>query len=179
MIEKPENKKFQSEDEELAKFVTTLVQQTHAGVTLVLSTTLERMLVTILEGNMPHLTQPLKSKLFSGYGPLASFSSKIDLAYSLGLITAYEHRSLHAIRVIRNAFAHSDDLELNFDHNSLVHTLAKLPDPREKDQTKFQHFTSTVFKCQKSLQKHIETINLVSALKNLSASKPFNKNSPK
>jgi DNA-binding MltR family transcriptional regulator len=44
--------------------------------------------------------------LFSGYGPLSSFSSKILLSYRLGLISNYEYKTLQIIRKIRNAFAH-------------------------------------------------------------------------
>lgn len=44
--------------------------------------------------------------LFSGYGPLSSFSSKILLSYRLGLISNYEYKTLQIIRKIRNMFAH-------------------------------------------------------------------------
>lgn len=56
------------------------------------------------------LSSPFKEKedgeLFSGYGPLSSFSSKTVLAYRLGLISDYEYKTLQVIRRIRNAFAH-------------------------------------------------------------------------
>lgn len=45
-------------------------------------------------------------ELFSGYGPLSSFSSKILLSYRLGLISNYEYKTLQCIRKIRNLFAH-------------------------------------------------------------------------
>lgn len=44
--------------------------------------------------------------LFSGYGPLSNFSSKIVLSYRLGLISNYEYKTLQIIRKIRNSFAH-------------------------------------------------------------------------
>lgn len=55
-------------------------------------------------------------ELFSGYGPLSSFSSKILLSYRLGLISDYEYRTLQVIRKIRNSFAHdiSKDSLLEF-----------------------------------------------------------------
>lgn len=56
------------------------------------------------------LSSPSKEKedseLFSGYGPLSTFSSKIILSYRLGLISDYEFKTLQVIRRIRNAFAH-------------------------------------------------------------------------
>lgn len=55
-------------------------------------------------------------ELFSGYGPLSSFSSKIVLSYRLGLISNYEYKTLQIIRKIRNSFAHdiSKDSLLEF-----------------------------------------------------------------
>lgn len=40
-------------------------------------------------------------------GPLGTFSSRIDLCYLLGQISALERRELHLLRKIRNEFAHS------------------------------------------------------------------------
>ena len=55
-------------------------------------------------------------ELFSGYGPLSTFSSKIVLSYRLGLISNYEYKTLQIIRKIRNLFAHdiSKDSLLEF-----------------------------------------------------------------
>lgn len=44
--------------------------------------------------------------IFEGNGALATFSSKIELAYRSGLLSKLEHKSLHCIRRIRNEFAH-------------------------------------------------------------------------
>lgn len=52
-------------------------------------------------------SQKEDKELFSGYGPLSSFSSKILLAYRLGLISNYEFKALQTIRKIRNEFAHN------------------------------------------------------------------------
>lgn len=66
------------------------------------------------------LTSPSSEKedkeLFSGYGPLSTFSSKIVLSYRLGLISNYEYKTLQIIRKIRNSFAHdiSKDSLLEF-----------------------------------------------------------------
>ncbi|HXX21704.1 MAG TPA: hypothetical protein VEO19_00985 [Terriglobia bacterium] len=40
------------------------------------------------------------------YAPLGTFSSRIDLAYLVGLVSKTAHRELHLIRKIRNRFAH-------------------------------------------------------------------------
>lgn len=46
-------------------------------------------------------------ELFTGYGPLSSFSSRIIIASRLGLISDYEYRALQIVRKIRNSFAHN------------------------------------------------------------------------
>ena len=45
-------------------------------------------------------------QLFSNNGPLSSFSSRIDISYRFGIISKYEKSQLHALRNIRNVFAH-------------------------------------------------------------------------
>ena len=67
----------------------------------------------IVEG---HLTQAIKAHLvhhtkicdgmFNGMGPLATFSAKIDLGFLLGLYREELTKVLHALRRIRNTFAH-------------------------------------------------------------------------
>jgi hypothetical protein len=56
--------------------------------------------------------------LFEGYGPLATFSARIDLAYGLGYIAPLQRRDLHLIRKIRNIFAHRTG-EVTFDDDDI------------------------------------------------------------
>jgi mannitol operon repressor len=49
--------------------------------------------------------------------PLSSFSSRINAAFALGLITREERRDLHTVREIRNDFAHK--LGPSFQSNAL------------------------------------------------------------
>lgn len=44
--------------------------------------------------------------LFGQSRPISTFSSRIDLAYLLGLLDQVTHRDLHLIRKIRNDFGH-------------------------------------------------------------------------
>lgn len=48
-------------------------------------------------------------ELFSGNGPLSTFSSKIKMSYNLGLISKQEHDLIEIIRRIRNDYAHKKD----------------------------------------------------------------------
>jgi len=145
---------MQAEEIRLIKIALRLHKQTHTGTALLLSAMLEQFLVLIFENNMPHLSNRLKPKLFEGYGPLGSFSAKIDIAYALGFITALESRTLHAVRGIRNTFAHSSNLDMSFDHEDLVEGLAKLPGEKKKGQDNLGHFTDVAFACHNSLQQH-------------------------
>jgi DNA-binding MltR family transcriptional regulator len=66
-----------------------------------------------------------KDDIFEGEGPLSTFSSRINLAYRLGLIDATLSHSLHIIRKIRNDFAHETSAG-NLDkvpHRDRVNTL--------------------------------------------------------
>ncbi|WP_226661688.1 hypothetical protein [Microbulbifer aggregans] len=47
-----------------------------------------------------------RDELLDGDGPLGTYSSRISMAFRLGLITAEFCRALHLIRRIRNSFAH-------------------------------------------------------------------------
>jgi hypothetical protein len=75
------------------------------------------------------LTAILKSKLialptanddfFEGVNaPISTFSSKIDFAFRLGLISAKLSRDIHMIRKIRNSFAH-DIYGCNFENGGV------------------------------------------------------------
>jgi len=50
--------------------------------------------------------QAIWKRVTSSYGPLSTFSAKIDVASLLGLVSPQIYSDLNAIRTIRNAFAH-------------------------------------------------------------------------
>ncbi len=52
---------------------------------------------------------PSVDELFERYGPLSTFSARIDIAFALGLITLQMKSDLTYIRKIRNHFAHHID----------------------------------------------------------------------
>ena len=65
---------------------------------------LERLLQAVL------LPSPGRSDaLFQADRPLGSFGARIGLAHRLGLIETPVERTLHTLRRVRNAFAHSSD----------------------------------------------------------------------
>lgn len=51
-------------------------------------------------------TAPETDRLFEGYGPLSSFSARINIAFAFGMIDQHLLNDLNCIRKIRNHFAH-------------------------------------------------------------------------
>ncbi len=60
----------------------------------------------------------LLDSLFDFSGPLGTFSGRISIAYSIGLITKNVYHDLHLVRKIRNSFGHSP-LILNFENEKI------------------------------------------------------------
>lgn len=67
---------------------------------------LDELLQELLREFFVEQPEQVNKKLFEGTGPLATFSSKIEIAFRVGLVSEGEHRSLHTIRGVRNEFAH-------------------------------------------------------------------------
>jgi len=90
-----------------AKFCDELKKESDRAVAIIAAALLEHALETLLRNHLvPCGAQD--DPLFDGpYAPLSNFSSKIDLANRIGLISARWCRDLHLIRKIRNTFAHN------------------------------------------------------------------------
>lgn len=61
----------------------------------------------------------IEERLFQPSGPLGAFSTKIDLAYMIGLISKAAHADAIHIKDIRNPFAHKLDVK-NFKTNKIA-----------------------------------------------------------
>lgn len=114
----PELEKEREENlDTLKKVRKELSNETDRGCCLVatsyLDQELERMLRKKLVGSNKHL-----NSLFTFNGPLGTFSSKINLSYSLGFISKTSLKDLNIIRKIRNEFGHSYE-PLNFETESI------------------------------------------------------------
>ncbi|EZP69576.1 hypothetical protein BV96_04116 [Sphingomonas paucimobilis] len=97
---------FEERHNEWQKFMAAIRDQTQLGEVLIVSAYLDEQLMRMLQWFM--VEGRVTSDLISGpSSPLGSFSGKIHLAYALGLIDEEEQRSLHAIRKVRNEFAHN------------------------------------------------------------------------
>jgi DNA-binding MltR family transcriptional regulator len=132
------SKIFLERREAVTEFRQSLDPETDRGCALMaaayLDSELEKLLRKYLVNN-----DAVQSQLFEHSGPLGSFSSRIDLAYLLGLIGRNAHRDLHLIRRIRNEFGHVprpisfDDPQLASRCRELYHdTIGKAVRPRTK-----------------------------------------------
>jgi len=101
-----------------------LGEESDRGCVLSAAAYLENELGKLLK-NVLVQDEKLYKALFEGYGPLASFSARIDLAYGLGLIPPNERRDLHLIRKIRNTFAHRTG-EVTFDDHDISSQCSEL-----------------------------------------------------
>ena len=89
----------------LMQFRRTISTETDRGCVLMVSSFLENELERVLVNKLVGDTS-FKKELFSYNGPLGSFSSKIRLSYSLGIISKDIMKNLDLIRKIRNEFGH-------------------------------------------------------------------------
>jgi DNA-binding MltR family transcriptional regulator len=99
---------------ELISNIRALQARTHAEVGIVGAAIIEEQLLRALLTKMRPLSGEMKKRLFDGYGPLSSFSAKIDLSYALRIINKDQYDDLTVVRRIRNQFGHSMSL-VNFD----------------------------------------------------------------
>lgn len=113
-----------------------LYRDAHIGRVLTICALLEDVLKTSLTSKMVLLSSDISGRIFGGNGPLSTISSRIDLAYALGLLSKEMRRDLHLVRKIRNDFAHTSE-KINFESERVVN-LCKLlkPDMEATDAEK-------------------------------------------
>jgi hypothetical protein len=83
-----------------------LLEQTDRGASLIAAAYLEERLTDAIKARL-NRDEEIESRLFNGSGPLAAFSTKIDLGLLLGVYEPKARDFLHTIRRIRNEFAHN------------------------------------------------------------------------
>jgi hypothetical protein len=91
--------------QELSGMLLELKKETDRGLALILVAWLDDALTHVLKLWMVDDEEVLK-ELFAIARPLSSFSSKINLAYALGMIGSDLRDDFHNARDIRNLFAH-------------------------------------------------------------------------
>jgi DNA-binding MltR family transcriptional regulator len=133
------------ETEDVFKFQFIILRETDRGVALMAAAYLENSLEGLLKKLFVN-DSFLKNDPFNSYnGFLTTFSSKIDLAFMLGLISNKTKQKLNWIRSIRNDFAHSADF-INFDEQSFADRCNNLNDyEKTEDLSPRDIFIDAVF----------------------------------
>jgi DNA-binding MltR family transcriptional regulator len=104
--------------DEVFEFRKTLTPETDRGCALMAAAYLDSQLEDLLISHF--VDDPAAVEELLGQSkPLGSFSSRIDMAYALGLIGLKARRDLHLIRKIRNLFGH-DHKPLSFDEPKIA-----------------------------------------------------------
>ncbi|MNW32879.1 mannitol repressor protein [compost metagenome] len=118
--------------EEVLEFRLHLDKETDRGCALMAAAFLDELLKELLQNTFVDDPDSYKD-LFTGTGGLATFSSRIELSYLLGLIPPRLRRDLHIIRKIRNDFAHSMKI-IDFNHPPIASRCRELHYNIFKDQ---------------------------------------------
>lgn len=87
-----------------------LEAESDRGCVLVVSSLVENALEEqIIARLIPKIGKDDELMSHSNYGPISTFSAKINLAYRLGIIPTHERKIYHQLRELRNTCAHQID----------------------------------------------------------------------
>lgn len=135
-----------------------LTMETDRGCALYAAAYLDQALSDLLYVTLVE-SKSMQADLFEGTAPLASFSSRITLAYYLGKLSPSMRRELNLIRKIRNDFAHSAD-NLTFETENLANRCKHLQySYHDADGRPREHFTAAV--CGLLAVIHVSTLRSI------------------
>ncbi|MDI9867893.1 MltR family transcriptional regulator [Flectobacillus roseus] len=123
---------------EYADFRNELLKESDRGCALLAASHLDFLLTKMLKSKLLGSNKHLDS-LFDNNGPLGTFSSKILMSFSLGLISKVELDDLQIIRKIRNEFGHSISI-INFESDKFkgqCHNLQLVHGSQNNPRSKF------------------------------------------
>ncbi|MBE3654823.1 MULTISPECIES: MltR family transcriptional regulator [Vibrio] len=122
------------EEQEIVKKITSfrqvLIEESDRGCALMAVAFIDELLIDLLKAYFVE-NEALTKRLLSSSGSLGSFSSRIDMAYALGLMSKNVVHDLNILRKIRNDFAHVSK-PLTFEEDGLrsrCFALAVMPFP--------------------------------------------------
>lgn len=106
----------ESSPEMISDLILDLSRRGHGSYVLLAATHLENALENLICKRMPKLSKTMRDKLFHGISAFSHFSTKIDVAHAMDLISADTRHDLHVFRSIRNEFAHPEkEIHLHLD----------------------------------------------------------------
>ncbi|AYG71004.1 MULTISPECIES: hypothetical protein [unclassified Rhizobium] len=134
-------------DENYRAIVDSLKSESDRSMVVIAGSILEDELQSRIQRTLIQLDKEDSQRFFGFDGLAGTFSSKILMAYSLGLIDSHTRYLLDIVREVRNACAHSR-MPVNFDTPELKNaTVLLLPESLRKksnrDQLRAQFLTVT------------------------------------
>jgi len=124
-----ENGIFMNNNIDLNKFFDSLKNESDRGVVLLTASLLDKMLYKLFEVYLT-LNEDLKESILdNSLAPLNTFSNKIKMAHSLGLIDKKNYSNFEYIRKIRNKFSH-DLYDISFENKQIVDWCKNIDFPR-------------------------------------------------
>ena len=100
-------------------FLKEFMSESDRGSVIVAAVFLENTISHLIVSRLRPVSTAMEKKLFyNANAPLKEFSTKIDLAYLLGIIKKPVHQGFHLIRSIRNDFSHNIQTK-NFEEESV------------------------------------------------------------
>lgn len=129
--------------QKVVQFHQALTSESDRGCALFAAAYLDVCLSDLLRVSLVE-NKNIDKDLFDGTAPLSGFSSRIKLAYYLGLISRNCRRDLDIVRGIRNDFAHQPEI-ISFESQSIRDRCKNLSfSYQEKDADPRSHFTAAV-----------------------------------
>ena len=92
----------------ISRFLIVLINESDRGMVLAGAAFIDSSLESLLRAFLTEST--VTNALFTSNGPLSTFSSRNNMALSLGLIDSDIKRDIDLVRKIRNRFAHTETL---------------------------------------------------------------------
>jgi len=117
------------EDINLNKFIENLKNESDRGVVLISAELINNCLTSLFEKYLILNKDLREGILENSLAPLHTFSNKIKMAYSLGLIDKEQYKNLEYVRKIRNKFAHRI-FDASFEDDKIIVWCKKIKIPR-------------------------------------------------
>ena len=99
--------KFSADIKYINEVLKETAKESDRAAAILIAAEMDRLLQNIVEKLFFPKAKTSDPDLFESGGPIDNFSSRIEIAYRLGLMPKHYHDDLHIIRKIRNKFAHA------------------------------------------------------------------------
>jgi DNA-binding MltR family transcriptional regulator len=107
-------------------------QESDRAAVILSASILDESLGTLLKSYLVPNPSSQDSLFDNATSPLSNFSSKIDMAYRIGLVSGKMARDIHIVRKIRNSFAH-DVYGCSFSNGSVKSRIKELENSASKE----------------------------------------------